>query len=499
MAPGSLDSTTSARGSVRAPRSGVLSCKGWNQEAALRMLMNTLDPDVAEHSELLIACGVSGKPVEDWASYAAITDALKTLDTDQTLLVQSGRLAGIVSTSAAAPRVLISGNTTAENWMYVGTQGALEETYETYRGAARIHFGGDLAGRLIVSAGMGGLGGAQPLAAQMNGAAFLGIDADATRIKRRVKSGYCDVMVNSLDEALRILKNAVRVRAARSVGLVGNAADVITELAERGVVPDLLTDRTSAHDPLRGYWPQGLSLAEAAEMRRGNPAEALRRSLESIAAQVRAMIELRKLGAIVFDSGNGIFERAREAGVADAATIPHFDDTNLAAALAENRAPMRWIALSGEPSDINRIDRLVLELFPEDEIPARWIPLAQKHVRTQGLPARVCWMLHADRARFAAAVNDLVARGELKGPIVLGRDFRDCGATVVSSDASAPETSELANAPWLRKILDAASGASWAAIPTRGAGATEAVRIGQAIVADGLPETRGRIELVMSR
>jgi urocanate hydratase len=481
---------------VRAPRGGVLSCKGWAREAALRMLMNTLDPEVAERPEEFVACGATGKPVRDWASYLAIAAALKVLENDQTLIVQAGKLAGILRTQFDAPRVLIDSETSAACWVYVGTQGALEETYETFRAAAQHHFGGSLAGRLAVSAGMGSLGGAQPLAAQLNGAAFLGIDADPARIKRRVKSGYCDVMVSSLDEALRILKNAVRQRAARSVGLVGNAAEVLTELAARGVVPDLLTDRTAADDALNGYWPQGLSLAEAGEMRRDDPEQAQRRSIDSIAAQVRAMMELRKLGAVVFDFGNKIFARARDAGVAEADSIPDFASAYLAPALGEDRARLRWIALSGEAADIDRVDQLVLEMLPSDELLGRYVSLAQKHVRSQGLPARVCWFPRADRARFGAAVNDLVAKGELRAPIVVGRDFQDCGAAtdLAEEDAGAPAgAGGLAGggieSPLAKAALDAASGASWASMPGRGL----------AIVADGTPEAAGRIERVMAK
>jgi urocanate hydratase len=484
--PGSLDSTIRARTSVRAPRGNALACKGWQQEAALRMLMNTLDPEVAERPEELIACGATGKPAHDWPSYLATVDALRSLENDQTLLVKSGKPAGIFRTHVAAPRVLIDSGSTAANWMYIGTQGALEETYETFRAAAQQHFGGNLAGRLVVSAGMGSLGGAQPLAAQLNGAAFLGIDADPARIKRRVKSGYCDVMVSSLDEALRILKNAVRQRAARSVGLVGNAADVITELAQRGVVPDLLTDRTSARDPLNGYWPQGLSLTAAAEMRRSDPAGARRRSLDSIAAQVRAMLTLRKLGAVLFDFGNDLFARAREAGVTDAASIPIFTNTYLAPALGENHAPLRWIALSGEPADIERIDRLILELLPNDEPLSRYVALAQKHVRAQGLPARACWFPRADRARFALAVNDLVSRGELHAPIVLGRDFQDRGGAAAGASG---QSNAGIDSPIVKAALDAAGGAAWASIEGRGL----------VIVADGSPEIAERIERLMAK
>jgi len=484
---GSLDSTTSARVVVRAPRGSSLTCKGWQQEAALRMLMNALDPDVAEQPEELIACGTAGKAARDWSSYAAIVKALRTLENDETLFVQAGAAAGVRRTSADAPRVAIDAASSAANWMYVGTQGALEETYETFRAAAKKLFGSDLAGRLVVSAGMGGLGGAQPLAAQLNGAALLGIDADPARTKRRVKGGYCDVMVNSLDEGLRILKNAVRQRAARSVGLVGNAADVLTELAQRGVVPDLLTDQTSAHDPLRGYWPRGLSLAEAGELRRSDPAEALRRSRDSIAAQVRAMFALRKLGSVVFDFGSEIFARAREAGVEGTDSIPNFAEAYLAGALGEDRALLRWVALSGEPADIQRIDRLALEFGAGDEMLARWIPLAQKNVRFQGLPARVCYFPRRELARFGAAVNDLVARGELNAPIVLGRDFLDCDANGAGDEG--PGTGIGLDSTKVAAAVEAASGASWAALRGRGV----------ALLADGTPEAGARIGRAMAK
>ncbi|MGD0839975.1 MAG: urocanate hydratase [Candidatus Acidiferrales bacterium] len=490
------NSTSPKRAVVRSPRGTRLSCKGWDQEAALRVLMNSLDPDIAERAEFFDdpgPCGAARQPVQDWAAYFAIAEALKSLENNQTLLAQSGRLARILRTSVAAPRVLIDAKTTAASWMYVGTQGSLEETYETFRAAAQRHFGGDLAGRLVVSAGMGGRGGAQPLAAQLNGAAFLGIDADPARIKRRVKGGYCDVMVTSLDEALRILKNAVRQRAARSVGLVGNAADVMRELAQRGVVPDLLTDRTAAHDPLCGYWPQSLDLAQAAELRRRDPAEARRRSLDSISTQVPAMLELRTLGAILFDFGNQLFARARDAGVEGADTVTGFAETCLATALTENRAPLRWIALSGELADIDRIDRLALEIFPDDERLHTWLPLAQKHVRSQGLPARVCWIPVSKRARLCVAVNDLVARGELRAPVVLGRDFLECGpGAEPAGESSEPPLMESAGgaiSSRVQAILDGARGASWATTQGRAT----------AIAADGTPAAAARIELVMNR
>ena len=425
---------------IRAPRGSALSCKGWQQEAALRMLMNNLDPEVAEKPEDLIVYGGRGKAARNWNCYHAIVASLRSLENDETLLVQSGKPVGIFRTHSYAPRVLIAnsnlvghwsdwkhfdeldraglmmyGQMTAGSWIYIGSQGILQGTYETFAAAARQHFGGDLAGKLVVTGGMGGMGGAQPLAATLNGAAFLGIDVDPERIKRRVKTGYCDVMVNDLDEALRILKNAVRKREATSVGLTGNCADVIPELARRGVVPDLLTDQTSAHDPIGGYIPQGLDVAQAADLRKSDPAAYERRSLDSIARHVEGMLALQKMGAITFDYGNNIRTFAFQQGVKNAYDFPGFVPAYIRPLFCEGRGPFRWAALSGEPSDIHRTDQLVLEMFPHDEILSRWIKLAQKRVRFQGLPARICWLGYGERDRFGVALNDLVARGELKG------------------------------------------------------------------------------------
>ncbi|HKO05671.1 MAG TPA: urocanate hydratase, partial [Candidatus Acidoferrales bacterium] len=380
---------TPAHTAIRAPRGTAISCKGWEQEAALRMLMNNLDPEVAERPEDLVVYGGTGKAARNWACYEAIVKSLLELENDETLLVQSGKPVAVFRTHPWAPRVLIAnanlvghwsdwehfgeleragltmyGQMTAGSWIYIGTQGILQGTYETFAAAARKHFGGDLAGRLVVTGGMGGMGGAQPLAATMNGAAFLGIDVDPVRIKRRVKTGYCDVMVNDLDEALRILKNAVRKREAASVGLVGNCADVVPEMARRGVVPDLLTDQTSAHDPVGGYIPQGLSVEQAAELRQRDAAEYRRRSLASIALHVQGMLDLMRLGAVTFDYGNNIRTYAFEQGVKDAYAFPGFVPAYIRPQFCEGRGPFRWAALSGEASDIHRTDQLVLELFP---------------------------------------------------------------------------------------------------------------------------------------
>ncbi len=512
---------------VRAPRGPERTCKGWNQEAAMRMLMNNLDAEVAERPADLVVYGGSGRAARSWAAFDAIVRALTQLENDQTLLIQSGKPVGVFRTHEWAPRVLIAnanlvghwndwrhfgeleragltmyGQMTAGSWIYIGTQGILEGTYETFAAAGRKHFASDLAGKLVATGGMGGMGGAQPLAATMAGAAILCVEVDPERIKRRVKTGYCDVMVNSLDEALRILKNAVRKREAASVGLVGNCADVIPELARRGVVPDLLTDQTSAHDPINGYIPRGLSLDEAAELRRRNPEEYRRRALDSIAEHVRGMLELQKLGAVTFDYGNNIRTMAFEAGVKDAYDFPGFVPAYIRPLFCEGRGPFRWAALSGEPSDIHRTDELVLELFPENEILSRWIRLAQKRVRFQGLPARICWLGYGERDRFGVAMNELVARGELKAPIVIGRDHLDTGSVASpfrETESMRDGSDAIADWPFLNALLNTASGASWVSIHNGGGvGIGYSQHAGQVVVADGTKEMAARIERVLT-
>jgi len=512
---------------VRAPRGTSLSCKGWQQEAALRMLMNNLDPEVAEKPQELIVYGGTGKAARNWNCYEAIVRSLRALENDETLLVQSGKPVGIFRTHEYAPRVLICnsnlvghwnnwevfheldraglmmyGQMTAGSWIYIGTQGILQGTYETFAAAARKHFGGDLAGKLVASGGLGGMGGAQPLAATMNGGAFLGIDVDPERIKRRVKTGYCDVMVTSLDEALRILKNAVRKREAASVGLVGNCADVIPEMARRGAVPDLLTDQTSAHDPLGGYVPNGMTLEAAMELRRSNPGEYQKRALAAIARHVQGMLDLQKLGAVTFDYGNNIRTFAYEQGVKNAYDFPGFVPAYIRPLFCEGRGPFRWAALSGEPSDIHRTDRLVLEMFPHDEILSRWIRLAQKRVRFQGLPSRICWLGYGERDKFGLAFNDLVARGELKAPIVIGRDHLDCGSVASpfrETEKMRDGSDAVADWPLLNALLNTASGASWVSIHNGGGvGIGYSQHAGQVTVADGSKEMAARIERVLT-
>jgi len=512
---------------VRAPRGTEISCKGWQQEAALRMLKNNLDPEVAEKPQELIVYGGTGKAARNWECFQAIVKSLRELESDETLLVQSGKPVGIFRTHPYAPRVLIAnanlvghwsnwqhfgelervglmmyGQMTAGSWIYIGTQGILQGTYETFAAAGRKHFGGSLAGKLVVTGGMGGMGGAQPLAATMNGGAFLGVEVDPERIKRRLKTGYCDVMVTDLDEALRILKNAVRKKEAVSVGLVGNCADIIPELARRGVVPDLLTDQTSAHDPLNGYVPNGMTLEQALELRRKNPDEYRKRSMEAIATHVRGMLDLQKLGAVTFDYGNNIRAMAFEQGVKDAFNFPGFVPAYIRPLFCEGRGPFRWAALSGEASDIHRTDELVLQLFPHDEILNRWIRLAQKRVKFQGLPARICWLGYGERDKFGLALNDLVARGELRAPIVIGRDHLDCGSVASpfrETEKMLDGSDAVADWAFLNAMLNAVSGASWVSIHNGGGvGIGYSQHAGQVTVADGTKEMAARIERVLT-
>jgi urocanate hydratase len=524
----STESSATSYQPVRAPRGTTLSCKGWQQEAALRMLMNNLDPDVAERPQDLIVYGGTGKAARNWACYHAIVAALKDLGNDETLLVQSGKPVGVFQTHEAAPRVLIAnanlvghwatwekfrelerlgltmyGQMTAGSWIYIGTQGILQGTYETFAAAALKHFGGDLAGKLVVTGGMGGMGGAQPLAATLTGAAFLGIEVDAERIKRRIRQGYCDICVNSLDEAIRILKVAVRKKQAMSVGLVGNCADVIPELARRGIVPDLLTDQTSAHDPLNGYVPSGLTLDEAAELRRRDPDDYLKRSYDSIARHVTGMLNLQKLGSATFDYGNNIRTMAFEhGGVKDAYNFPGFVPAYIRPLFCEGRGPFRWAALSGEPADIYRTDSLVLELFPENQILNRWIRLARKYVKFQGLPARICWLGYGERALFGERINDLVAKGELKAPIVIGRDHLDCGSVASpfrETESMKDGSDAIADWPVLNALLNTASGASWVSFHHGGGvGIGYSLHAGQVTVADGTPEMAKRLNRVLT-
>jgi urocanate hydratase len=512
---------------LKAPRGTELTCKGWPQEAAMRMLMNNLDDEVGERPRDLVVYGGTGKAARNQQCLEAIIASLKSLESDETLLVQSGKPVGIFKTHDYAPRVLIAnsnlvghwsnwekfneleraglmmyGQMTAGSWIYIGSQGIVQGTFETFAAAAEQHFGGELAGKLVVSGGMGGMGGAQPLAATMTGACFLGIDVDAERIKKRLKTGYCDFMVNNLDEALRILKNAVRKKEAISVGLVGNCADVIPELAERGVLPDILTDQTSAHDPLNGYVPNGMTLQQALELRESDPKAYLEKSLNAMARHVEGMLRLQKMGSVTFDYGNNIRTFAFQQGVKNAYDFPGFVPAYIRPLFCEGRGPFRWAALSGDPADIAVTDDLVLELFPQNRILNRWINLARKRIKFQGLPARICWLGYGERAQFGLAINDLVKKGKIKAPIVIGRDHLDCGSVASpyrETESMKDGSDAVADWPLLNALLNTASGASWVSIHNGGGvGIGYSLHAGQVTVADGTDAMAKRIERVLT-
>lgn len=512
---------------IHAPHGRAISCKGWHQEAALRMLMNNLDPEVAEKPDDLIVYGGTGKAARDWRSFDGIVRSLRDLENDETLLVQSGKPVGIFRTHEYAPRVLIAnanlvgrwsnwdefhrlerlgltmyGQMTAGSWIYIGSQGIVQGTFETFAAAARKHFGGSLEGKLIVSGGMGGMGGAQPLAATMNGACFLGVEVDPARIGKRIKTGYCDRMATDLDEALRIIDEARSKGEAISVGLVGNCADVIPELARRGIVPDVLTDQTSAHDALNGYVPNGMTLEEASALRRENPGEYVRRSMDAMAVHVRAMIDLKGKGAVTFDYGNNLRAQAKLAGVEDAFEIPGFVPEYIRPLFCQGRGPFRWVALSGNPDDIRKTDNLALELFPDDQVLSRWLKLANERVQFQGLPARICWLGYGERAEFGEAMNDMVKTGALEAPIVIGRDHLDTGSVASpyrETEAMLDGSDAIADWPLLNAMLNTASGASWVSIHNGGGvGIGYSLHAGQVTVADGTEDGARRLNRVLT-
>ncbi|HET8770919.1 MAG TPA: urocanate hydratase [Gemmatimonadaceae bacterium] len=512
---------------IRAPRGTEISCKGWQQEAALRMLMNNLDPDVAERPDDLVVYGGTGKAARNWESFNAIVDALRALGDDETLLVQSGKPVAVFRTHAHAPRVLIAnsnlvgrfatwdhfrelerkglmmyGQMTAGSWIYIGSQGIVQGTYETFGALARKHFGGTLAGRFVLTAGLGGMGGAQPLAATMHEAAFLGVEVDPARIEKRLKTGYCDRMTSDLDEALRWVDEARTARTGLSVGLVGNAAEVLPAIIARGITPDVVTDQTSAHDMLTGYVPAGMTLAEAAALRAQDPTRYIERSTASAVQHVRAMRTMQDAGAIAFDYGNNIRTVAFDAGLTDAFQIPGFVPEYIRPLFCEGKGPFRWAALSGDPADIARTDELVLEMFPHDEHLRRWIKMARERIHFQGLPARICWLGQGERARFGVAINDLVAKGELKAPIAIGRDHLDTGSVASPfRETEGMKDGSDAVADWaiLNALLNVASGASWVSFHHGGGvGIGNSLHAGQVIVADGTPAMRERLERVLT-
>jgi urocanate hydratase len=512
---------------IRAPRGTALTCKGWPQEAALRMLMNNLDPDVAERPDDLIVYGGSGKAARNWEAFDAIVRSLTSLEHDETLLVQSGKPVGVFQTHPGAPRVLIVnamlvpawatwenfrelehrgltmyGQMTAGSWIYIGSQGIVQGTYETLAAVGRRHFGGSLSGKVVVTAGLGGMGGAQPLAAAMAGAAALVIEVDPQRIARRLATKYLDEATDSLDEALDRVTGWARAGIGRSIGLRGNAADVLPALVARGVVPDVLTDQTSAHDALHGYVPNGMSLEEAVRLRERNPSDYIARSMAAMATHVRAMLALQSRGAVTFDYGNNIRAQARQAGVAEAFDIPGFVPEYIRPLFCEGKGPFRWAALSGDPEDIRVTDEAALELFGHDESLARWIGLARTRIAFQGLPARILWLGYGERARFGLRINELVREGRLKAPIVIGRDHLDTGSVASpyrETEGMRDGSDAIADWPILNALLNASSGATWVSVHHGGGvGIGASIHAGMVIVADGSADADEKLERVLS-
>src|SRR3989338_6593269 len=496
---------------VRAARGTKLNCKGWVQEAALRMLMNNLDPEVAENPDDLVVYGGTGKAVRNWQCFEKIVESLRVLENDETLLVQSGKPVGILKSHQDAPRVLIAnsnlvphwatwdyfrdlekkglimyGQMTAGSWIYIGTQGILQGTYETFASAGTKHFKGNLRGKFILSAGLGGMCGAQPLADTMNGAVFLGVEVDRKRIERRLQTKYVDIMVEDLDEALKLIQKFKSKREPQSIGLLGNAADIYPELVKRRVIPDLVTDQTSAHDELNGYIPKGVSYKEALILRKKNPQKYIKMSFDSMKVHVQAMLDLQKLGSFVFDYGNNIRAQAEKGGLKNAFFIPGFVPAYIRPLFCEGKGPFRWVALSGDPQEIYRTDEEILKLFPKDKSLKNWLTLAKEKVKFQGLPSRICWLGYGARAKAGLAFNELVRKGEVKAPIWVGRDHLDCGS--VASPGRETEdmkdgSDAIADWPILNALTATASGATWVSVHDGGGvGHGKAIHTGQCFV-----------------
>ncbi|MDO9392267.1 MAG: urocanate hydratase [bacterium] len=512
---------------IKSPHGTKISCQGWQQEAAMRMLMNNLDPVVAERPEDLIVYGGNGRAARNWDCYHAIIKSLKKLKEDETLLVQSGKPVGILQTHPHCPRVLIAnsnlvphwanwdyfrklealglimyGQMTAGSWIYIGTQGILQGTYETFGALAQKHFGGTLKGKWVLTGGMGGMSGAQPLSVTMNEGVILNVEVDPERIKKRIATGYCDVMSVNLDNALKLVRDAVNKGEALSVGLVGNCADVLPELVRRGVIPDVVTDQTSAHDELNGYVPHGITLNDALWLRKDNPEEYKKRSLQSMAVHMQAMLDMQKQGAIAFDYGNNIRGQAVKHGIKNAFDVPGFVPEYIRDLFCEGKGPFRWAALSGDPKDIAVTDDAVLKLFPKNAHLARWIKMAQKKVHFQGLPARICWLGYGERDKAGLLFNDLVKKGKIKAPIVIGRDHLDCGSVASpnrETEAMKDGSDAIADWPLLNAMVNVASGASWVSIHHGGGvGIGYSIHAGQVTVADGTKEMANRIERVLT-
>jgi urocanate hydratase len=512
---------------IKAPRGSKISCKGWIQEAAMRMLMNNLDPEVAEKPEELIVYGGKGKAARNWECYEAIVNSLLQLENDETLLIQSGKPVAIFKTHLNAPRVIISnamlvpkwatwdefrrlealgltmfGQMTAGSWIYIGTQGILQGTYETFVECGRKHFNSNLSGKFLLTSGLGGMGGAQPLAATMNGAAFLGIEVDKNRIQKRLDTGYIDVLSADLNDALNIVLKAKENHSALSVGLVGNAGEILLRILERNIIPDILTDQTSAHDTLNGYVPMGMSLEEAINLRKSNPSKYIELAKKTIVVHINAMLEFQKRGAITFDYGNNIRGEAKDNGVENAFDIPGFVPEYIRPLFSDGKGPFRWVALSGDPNDIFETDKAIIETFPENKSLINWIERAQDKVHFQGLPARICWLGYGERAIMGKKFNQLVASKKVKAPIVIGRDHLDCGS-VASPNRETEKMKDgsdaIADWPILNALLNTIGGASWVSVHHGGGvGIGNSIHAGMVIVADGTKEAEERLERVLT-
>ena len=512
---------------IKAPHGATLSCKGWVQEAAMRMLMNNLDPDVAENPAELIVYGGKGKAARNWESFDAIVSSLQELENDETLLVQSGKPVAIFKSHPDAPRVLISnsmlvprwgtwdefrrlealgltmyGQMTAGSWIYIGTQGILQGTYETFAECARQKFGGSLKGKLLLTSGLGGMGGAQPLAATMNGATFLGIDVDRSRIQKRIDTGYIDILTEDIDEAIKLVLEAKENGANISVGLVGNAAEVLPVLLDRGIVPDIVTDQTSAHDTLNGYVPMGMSFEEALTLRKSNPDKYIDLAKKTIVAHLKAMLEFQKRASITFDYGNNIRGEAKANGVENAFEIPGFVPEYIRPLFCDGNGPFRWAALSGDPEDIYTTDEAVKAAFPDNKSLHNWLDMARKKVHFQGLPSRICWLSYGERAKMGLIFNQLVADGKVKAPIVIGRDHLDCGSVASpyrETEAMKDGSDAIADWPILNALINAVNGASWISVHHGGGvGIGNSIHAGMVIVADGTPEAAVRLQRVLT-
>ncbi|MGE5400853.1 MAG: urocanate hydratase [Ignavibacteriales bacterium] len=518
---------TKTASGIKAPHGTELACKGWIQEAAMRMLMNNLDPEVAENPDQLIVYGGKGKAARNWDCYHAIVKSLKELEGDETLLVQSGKPVAVFKTHSDAPRVIISnsmlvpkwatwdefrrlealgltmyGQMTAGSWIYIGTQGILQGTYETFAECARSHFNGSLSGKFLLTAGLGGMGGAQPLAATMNGAAFLGIDADKSRIQKRIETGYIDVLTEDPDEALNLVLKAKENGTPLSVGLVGNAGEILPLILSKNIIPDVLTDQTSAHDMLNGYVPMGMSFEAAVSLRKSDPAEYIRLSKQTLVTHLKAMLEFRKRGAVTFDYGNNIRGEAKDNGVEDAFDIPGFVPEYIRPLFCDGKGPFRWAALSGDPEDIYVTDRAIMDSFPENKALINWIQKAQKKVHFQGLPSRICWLGYGERAKMGKIFNDLVASGKVKAPIVIGRDHLDCGSVASpnrETEKMLDGSDAIADWPILNALLNSIGGASWVSVHHGGGvGIGNSIHAGMVVVADGTQAAAARIERVLT-